>query len=280
MSTMKFGRFDIQAINFGSFRLDGGSMFGSVPKNLWSKKIVPDEENCIPLATRCLLISDSDRTFLVDVGMGEKWSEKSRQIFAIKNTPVDQLGFDPESVTDIILTHLHFDHAGGISRYVAGSTSEVELCYPKARVFLQEANWKNARSPTLKERASYLKENVDVLHDAKLELVRGSVEIYPDLWVHQVNGHTEGQQWIEIRSPEGAICYATDLIPTSHHVPVAYHMGYDICAGTILQEKDEFLASIVERGSILAFEHDPLVAAVKVKRDERGQYAVDKVIEI
>jgi glyoxylase-like metal-dependent hydrolase (beta-lactamase superfamily II) len=265
-----FGRFSVEAINFGFFRLDGGAMFGSVPKNLWSKRIPADAENCIRLATRCLLIKDEGRTFLVDVGMGEKWADKQRQIFAIQNLNPQ---FDRESVTDIILTHLHFDHSGGISRAIDNS-DELELCYPKARVYLQSANWKNALHPNLREKASYLPENVEPLKQADLVFVNGSTEIYPDLWVHQANGHTEGQQWIEIKDGDTSLIYPTDLIPTSHHLPVPFAMGYDICAKTVLEEKENLLSDALARDSIIVFEHDPDIAAGRIKKDERGHYAL------
>lgn len=277
---MQFENFSLSTVVFGTFRLDGGAMFGSVPKNLWNQKIAADEENCIPLATRCLIIQDKDRKFLVDVGNGEKWGDKPRKIFKIRNYSFAELKFEPESITDIILTHLHFDHAGGISRYRTGSTTEVELVYPSARVFLQEANWKNARNPSLKERASYLPENVEILKDAKLELVRDEAEIYPGIFVHRVDGHTIGQQWIEVRGKERSVVFPTDLIPTSHHVPLAYHMGYDACASTLLQEKESFLSLAVERNWIVVFEHDPAVSAATIKRDERGGYMIGERVEI
>lgn len=268
---ISFGRFTIECINFGFFRLDGGAMFGSVPKNLWSKRIPADEENCIRLATRCMLLRDGKRTFLVDVGMGDKWGDKQRQIFAIQNLNPQ---FDRSAVTDVVLTHMHFDHAGGISHYVDGRPDKLELSYPRAKVYLQEANWKNAQQPNLREKASYLPENVEPLKQADLVLTRGSMEIYPDLWVHQVNGHTEGQQWIEVKDGDRSIVYPTDLIPTSHHLPLPFVMGYDICAGTILKEKEAFLSSALARDAIVLFEHDPDVPAVRIKRDDKGHYAV------
>ncbi|MBX7136495.1 MAG: MBL fold metallo-hydrolase [Oligoflexia bacterium] len=275
---MKFGRFEIETINFGYFRLDGGSMFGSVPKNIWSKRIPADDQNRIRLATRCLVVRDGKRLFLVDVGMGDKWSEKERAIFAIEADEKAKPSFQPEEVTDLVLTHLHFDHAGGVSRLTA--EGKPELIYKHAHVHLQHDNLENAKAPNVKERASYLRPNWEPLQNSNLKLVNGSVEIYPDFWVHQVDGHTRGQQWIELRSPERSLIYTTDLIPTSHHLPLPYHMGYDICAEKLLKEKDEFLARAVKQNSIVVFEHDAEVEAVTVKVDERGHYAVQETIAL
>ena len=277
---LKFGKFEITAHTHGSFRLDGGAMFGSVPKNIWSKCVEADKENCIALTTRSLMLRCNDKVFLIDVGLGDKWSEKEKNIFNIKNIAQDKKGFRVEDVTDLILTHLHFDHAGGISCYSDDSQKEVELCYPNAHVWLQEDNYGNAKNPTLKERASYLKHNVEILESAKLELVKGSVEIFPDLWLHQVNGHTLGQQWVEIKSSAESIVFPSDLIPTAHHLPLAFHMGYDICAQTILQEKADFLKRAVENNWLIVFEHDPVTTACRVELDARGRYSAAEKLSI
>lgn len=269
---MKLGRFTIQEVVFGSFRLDGGCMFGSVPKNLWSKSIAADDQNCIPLVCRSLLIRDKDRVFLVDVGMGEKWGDKQRQIFAINNTPANSWCFSRDEVTDIILTHLHFDHAGGITHYNAAN--EADLSFPTARIHLQEANWIHAQNPTPKDRASYLPENVLPLKCSLLSLYKGDTEIYPGITVHRVDGHTPGQQWIEIHDDGASLFFATDLIPTAHHISLPYHMGYDVCAATLLSEKKDFLERAVNQNATVCFQHDRDTSAVRVTRDGRGQYVV------
>jgi glyoxylase-like metal-dependent hydrolase (beta-lactamase superfamily II) len=245
-------------------------MFGSVPKPLWMRAIAADEENRIPLLCRSLLVKHADRQFLIDVGLGEKWSDKQRLIYGIRNTPPFNWGFNPSQVTDVILTHLHFDHAGGISYRDADGS--LKLSFPHAKVHLQLANWDRARSPSLKDRASYLPENVGPLQNADLILYDGDAEIYPGITVHRVDGHTPGQQWIEISGGESPLFFATDLIPTSHHIPLAYHMGYDVCADTLLAEKEVFLARAVDERAIVCFQHDREVQAARVTRNERGQY--------
>jgi len=275
-----FGKFKISAHNHGFFRLDGGAMFGSVPKNLWSRLIKPDEENCIPLATRSILIEVEDRKILVDVGCGDKMPAKLNKIFAIKNTPEDELGFDRKAVTDVILTHLHFDHGGGISRFKDNSPDELELVYPQAQVFIQKDNYLNAKNPNIRERASYLKENIDILESGDLKLVDGSTEIFPDIWVHPIHGHTTGQQYLEIRHGTERIYYVADLIPTSRHLPLPFHMGYDMCAGTVIDEKEKFLEKALSENALIIFEHDPDTEAGYLAINERGHYCLAKKVTI
>jgi glyoxylase-like metal-dependent hydrolase (beta-lactamase superfamily II) len=275
---MTFGRFEVSLVNHGFYRLDGGAMFGTVPKNIWSGLIPPDEENCIRLATRALLIGDGERLLIADLGSGDKWTEKQRAIYAIRHLPPAQAGFDPAAVTDIVLSHLHFDHAGGISRYGAGGTSDVELCFPRARVHLQADNLETARNPNPRERASYLKENVRILERADLRLTRGSEEIWPGIWVHQNNGHTRGQQWLEVKNGPDSIVFPADLIPTSCHLPLPYTMGFDISAETLLREKEEFLSRAVANRWTVVFCHDPEIPAGRVVQDDRGRYVLGEML--
>ena len=275
---MKLGRFTVTPIVFGSFRLDGGCMFGSVPKNLWSRTIGADDENCIPLVCRSLVIEDGPRTFLVDVGMGEKWGEKPRQLYGIKSNSELARGYKPELITDVILTHLHFDHAGGISyRDAAG---DLQLTYPNAQVHLQSANWAQAQNPSPKDKASYLMENIEPLKKARLVLYDGTTEIVPGLFLHRVDGHTAGQQWLEVVGEGERIFFPTDLIPTSHHLPLAYHMGYDVCAETLLREKLAFLERAHKEDAIVAFQHDSEVVAARVGVNERGQFCVRERVNL
>lgn len=259
----------ISVISHGKFRLDGGSMFGSVPKTLWSRQILPDEQNCIPLEQRSLLIEQNDKIILIDVGMGDKWSEKNKTIYGINNSDHSDL---PSKVTDIILTHLHFDHAGGISRY--DSNQKIIPSYPAARVHIQKDNLINARSPHRKEKASYLPENVNALDLYDLNQVTGDVTLFPGVIVHEVHGHTQGQQWIEIIDGKEKYFFATDLIPTSHHLHPAYNMGYDMCAKTVFKEKEAFLKRAVNEDATIVFQHDPQVAMAKVAVNERGDFVI------
>lgn len=275
---MKVGSYQVSTINFGFFRLDGGAMFGSVPKNLWAKLTPADEENCIKLASRSLLIKGHGKTILVDVGLGDKWNEKSRKIFAINNTPTSEWGFNREDVTDVILTHLHFDHAGGITSYKNSSSQEVEISFPNATIYVQEENWVNANSPSLREKASYFPENVLPLNEAKLIKNIGDLEILPGIIVHKCNGHTLGQQWVEIKGKQ-SLMFATDLIPTSHHLPLPFTMGYDIHAAKVMEEKEAFLSYALKNNHIVVFQHDPEIVGCTVKKNEKGHYCVDEVVK-
>ncbi len=275
---MTFGRFEVSLVNHGFYRLDGGAMFGTVPKTIWAGLIPPDEDNCIRLATRSVLIDTGDRVFIVDIGCGEKWTDKLRRIYGIRNVPPAQAGFDPERVTDILVSHLHFDHAGGLSRFGAGDPADVELCFPQARVHLQADNYETARNPNPRERASYLKDDVRALDRADLRLARGSEEIFPGIWVHQNNGHTRGQQWVEVKIGTESIVFPADLVPTSRHLPLPYSMAFDVCTETLLREKEDFLSRAVDRRWVVVFCHDPNVPAGRVGRDEKGRYVLGDVV--
>ena len=273
-----FGRFAVSIHDHGFYRLDGGAMFGSVPKAIWSGLIPADGDNRIRLATNSLVIESGDRRFLVDVGCGDKWSEKQRRIYGIE--PAGPLPGGPAAVTDVILTHLHFDHAGGLSRRVPGADGGVEPCYPRARAHLQEANLDLARAPGPRERASYLPENLAVLERIPLELARGSAELVPGLWVHRSDGHTRGLQWVEVRGDGATVAFPSDLVPTSRHLPLPYAMGYDMNVERLLEEKAEFLRRAVAGDWIVVFVHDPEVPAARIRVDERGHYAVREAVTL
>jgi len=273
---MRFGPFAISVHNNGFFRLDGGAMFGTVPKVIWSKVAPPDDDNRIKLAARSLVIRAGDRVFLVDAGPGDRWTEKQRRIYDIKLPAEAAGGPDPDSVTDIILSHLHFDHARGIFRERPGAEGEVDLRYPDARVYVQAANYENAKKPNARERASYLAEDVKLLERMPLVLTSGSQELYPGIWVHGTNGHTRGHQWVEVKGDGRSLAFPADIVPTSRHLPLPYLMGYDISAETLLEEKDDLLSRAVAGCWILVFGHDPDIAAGRIARDEKGHYVLEE----
>jgi len=277
---MRFGPFDVSTITHGTFRLDGGAMFGTVPKAIWAKLSPPDDDNRILLAARSLIIRAGDRVVLVDAGMGDRWTEKLRRIYDIRPAEGDGPGLDAGGVTDVILTHLHFDHARGIFRARPGEEGQVDLRYPEARIHVQAANYETAREPNARERASYIAEDTKLLERTRLVLASGSREIVPGIWVHRTNGHTRGHQWVEVRTEGRSLAFPADIVPTSRHLPLPYLMGYDISAETLLVEKDALLGRAVEEGWILVFSHDPDVAAGRVGRDDKGHYALAEALAL
>lgn len=274
---MKTNRYEISLVNHGFLSLDGGAMFGSVPRPLWERKAHPDAKHRITLATRSLLIRGEGICALVDVGCGNKWSEKEQTIFnftpIIEQTPA----FHPEEITDLIITHLHFDHAGGLTYYNADGV--LQPSYPQATIWLQHDNYETAIDPNIRERASYLPEHIAQLKQGTLKLVQGTCEILPDIWVHQSDGHTRGLQYIEIRGGDAPILYPSDLIPTSHHLPLPYHMGYDMCAQTLLEEKAPFLERALQEKALIVFEHDPEIAVATIEKKESGHYGIAMIVE-
>lgn len=276
---MKVNNFEISQLVLDDFRLDGGAMFGSVPKNLWSKKIAADEQNRIQMCSRILVLKKQTQTILIDLGCGKKEDEKFRKIFQLEARHQKELSEIIPNVTDIILTHLHFDHCGGITYLDSNKT--LQLSYPQAKVYLQKRNWERALNPSIRERASYLTDNIQPLKNANMQLTSNAEEIIPGIKVFEVNGHTDGMQWILIGDEAGpAVAYVTDLIPTAHHIALPYIMGYDLCASTTLKEKEIFLEKAVKYNWILVFEHDFHTAAAKVAKDEKGNFFLAEKVEL
>lgn len=275
-----FGPFEISVRTHGFFRLDGGAMFGTVPKAIWSKLAPPDDDNRIRLAARSLIIRAEGRVIIVDAGMGDRWPEKLQRIYDIRPGSEGGADLEPASVTDVILTHLHFDHARGVFLARPGAEGEVDLRYPGAQIHVQRANYETARTPNARERASYIAEDVKFLGRARLVLASGSSEIHPGILVHETNGHTRGHQWVEIKAGGRTLAFPSDIVPTSQHLPLPYLMGYDMCAEALLQEKDALLSRAAEEDWILVFSHDPEVEACRIRRDDKGHYALRETVSL
>jgi len=275
---MKSGALEIFAPNTGMFKLDGGAMFGSVPKTLWEKAIPPDEFNRIPMALRILVVKDSatKRNFLIDTGIGHKWTEKLEKIYAIDHSKdtLDQAlkacGLSKVDITDVILTHLHFDHAGGATEFDA--QKRIVPTFPNATFYIQKDNFDWATRPNSREVASYLAENFQPLVDAKKLVVCDGVEGFenaikhPAFSVRLSYGHTIGLQCPLITIGDQKFFYPSDLIPTSSHIPVPWVMGYDIHVIKILDEKEEILKEALRDNWIMVYEHDPLIPATRVAK--------------
>lgn len=273
---MRVGRWEATSLDFGRFRLDGGAMFGVVPKVVWEREAPADAHNRIELALRCLLLRDGEHVVLVDCGVGEKDGPLFREMFALQDQGrglsqvLAEQGLRPEDVTDLLLTHLHFDHAGGAVRLQDGAGVPA---FPRARVHVQRRQWEWALAPSLRDRASYLKENLEPLRQADLHLLDGPGEILPGLSVVTVEGHTPGMQLVELDG-EGApgLVYCADLLPTLAHLPLAWVMGYDLHPLTVVEEKRALYQRFGDGSAWLVFEHDPRLAAARV--DSRGKRPV------
>jgi glyoxylase-like metal-dependent hydrolase (beta-lactamase superfamily II) len=266
------GSIRIHALNAGSQRLDGGAMFGVVPKPLWEKRIPPDERNRIPLAMRCLLIESADALVLVDNGAGNKEDARFIDIYGIENRPgsggtgptrleeaLAAAGFTPDDVDVVIDTHLHFDHAGGNTfRAPDGS---IHASFPRARYVIQSGEWEYAHLRNERVQASYLPHNFEPINEiGRFDFVTGEAEIVPGVGVWPTPGHTPHHQSVLIRSEGQTACFLADVIPTSAHLPLPWIMGYDVEPLVTLESKRALLAAARAEEWLLIFEHDPVVA--------------------
>ena len=267
MPRLTIAGWNIHTLESGHLWLDGGAMFGSVPKPLWSREHPADERNRIRLAMRCLLLEGHSRRVLVDVGVGDKLSPKLVDIYRVEQDPhtleraLEALGFSPEDVTDVFLTHLHFDHAGGSTRLEGG---RLIPRLPRARYFLQRLNWDNARSPNPRERASYMPENYEPLEAAGvLTLWEGPQHPWPGVDVFTADGHTRGQQLLRIGDDREVLYFVADLIPTAAHVRIPFVMGYDVAAIETMEEKRALLERAARELAWICLEHDPEIALAR-----------------
>lgn len=247
--TWKIAGYTITPLILSYFKLDGGSMFGPVPKVIWQKLMQPDERNRIQMVTRSLLIEGHGRKILLDAGCGEKWNEKERGIYDFKEMSY------PDGVTDIIMTHMHFDHSGGLCRQ---DTSGSLIPNFNAKLHLHRINYQNAKSPKRREVASYRQDCFDSLAHYECNLIdKSSTRLFPNLYVSRTDGHTEGQLIIEISDKEGGIIFCSDTIAFYHHRHEPYHMGFDMCAEMGLREKMKILRRAAKRSFTVVFQHDP-----------------------
>jgi len=278
---MRIGQYDIHALDTGTFALDGGAMFGVVPRTLWEKSNPPDERNRITMAARVLLLRGGGRTILVDTGNGGKFNEKLRTIYRMENAQgglegsLARHGVTPDAVTDVILTHLHFDHAGGATALRGG---EPAPAFPNARYYVQAEHWRAAQAPTERDRASFFADDFEPLRRAGvLEFTEGEGEILPGIRVAVIHGHTAALQCPVVSDGRTTLFYCADLVPTSSHVPLAWIMGYDLRPLVTLEEKRRILGQAADEGWVMVFEHDPLLGAARLARTEKGIVLGDAV---
>lgn len=271
---MTIGPYEIHALETGRFALDGGAMFGIVPKPLWAETNPPDERNRIELAMRVLLLVGNGRRILVDVGIGRKFSEKFRDIYKVDHsrtsleTSLIERGLNTSDITDVILTHLHFDHAGGSTVRIDG---EIQPTFPNATYYVQRAQWDLALRPTEKDRGSFMEQDYLPLKESGvLEFVEGETEICSGIELIVCNGHTDAQQLPRVSDGRTTVFYCCDLIPTASHLPLPYIMSYDLRPLQTLDEKKRLISKACEEDWILFFEHDPIIEAARIARTEKG----------
>jgi glyoxylase-like metal-dependent hydrolase (beta-lactamase superfamily II) len=242
-------------------------MFGVVPKPLWSRLTEPDEHNRIGLETNCLLLRHGERTVLVETGFGGKWSDKERGFYDLqRRTVVDALGeaqVDAADVTDVIVTHLHFDHAGGLTHLDGDAPVS---SFPNARIHVQKTEWDDALANKAVMTATYLRSHLDPVAD-QVDTVDGAAEVLPGITVFPVPGHTWGQQAVRFEDADGVVCFPGDVMPTANHVGLAFSMGYDVCPYENMLTKKALLEQAAGEGWRLALDHEPGAAVVTVAKD-------------
>lgn len=268
---MRLGDIEVLYLDGGTFALDGGAMFGIVPRVLWEKKSPPDEKNRIRIRANSLLVRAADKTIVVETGNGTQWDPKLRAIYAIQDGDplIDSLGkagVSPGQVDLIVNTHLHFDHAAGNTRL---ANDRVVPNFPNARYVVQRGELEHAMSPTERDRASYFPEHLQAISREGLwQLVEGKQEILPGVAVERIPGHNRDIQAVKISGGGKTLAFVADLLPTRHHIQLPWIMAYDLYPLQTLETKRQWLPRFVEEGWIVVFGHDADVAAATLH--ERG----------
>lgn len=271
---MKIGQYELHSIETGRFALDGGAMFGIVPKVLWNKLNPADEENRIEMALRSLLIMNDKHKVLVDTGIGTKFSEKYQKIYKIDQSndnlvsSLEKYNLEPKDITDVILTHLHLDHVGGATHREG---SKLKITFPNASYYVQKKHYDWALKPSEKDKGSFIREDFKPIEDGgKLRLVDGYAMILPNIDVIVYDGHTVAQQLVKISDGINTLVYCSDLIPFTSHIMIPYIASYDINPLTVIEDKENLLSRACNGDWILFFEHDPVTEAAKIEKTEKG----------
>lgn len=266
---------EVYTVNTGFFKLDGGAMFGVVPKALWSRTNPADENNCCTWAMRCMLVVEGNRVVLIDNGIGDKQEAKFFSHYYLHGSDslqhsLEKLGVGFHQINDNFLTHLHFDHCGGGIRY--GSHGQYESTFPRADYWSNPDHWHWATVPNPREKASFLKENILPMQElGQLKFLDlDKKQLFPGFEFITVDGHTDKQMLPKLSYKGKTIVFVADLLPSVGHIPIPYVMGYDTRPLLTMGEKERFLEEAVDQGYILFFEHDPIHECCTLKRTEKG----------
>ena len=268
----------LHTIETGHFKLDGGAMFGVVPKSIWQKTNPADSNNLIDMAMRCLLVEDGKRLTLIDTGIGNKQSERFFSHYLLHgddtlDSSLNKLGFHRNDITDVFLTHLHFDHCGGAIE-LEKSSGQFRPAFPNAQFWTNERHWEWATKPNPREKASFLSENILPLHESgQLKFIErtGNRSATPlGFEVLFVDGHTDSMMLPLIEMKGRKLCYMADLLPSTGHIPLAYVMGYDTRPLITLEEKSQILQTATEENWILFYEHDPINECSSLIQTDKG----------
>ena len=280
---MKIGKYNIHIVNSGYFYLDGGAMFGIIPKPLWEKTNPADEANRIKLATRNLLLVSDDKKILIDTGLGNKWSKKLSEIYRIEqdvytlNSSLAKLSVKPENITDVLLTHLHFDHTGGSTEMIDG---KLVPAFKNAKYYVSKKNFDWAMNPSERDKGSYVKDNFLPLFENGVLYFFNDKLFDDEIDLIEVNGHTIGMQLIKISDSANTILFCADLFPFTSHIPLPYVMGYDLQPLLTVEEKKQILPKVVDENWKLCFEHDPFYPFATVEKTETGFRVKEKFNEL
>ena len=280
---MKIGKYDLYSVETSEFGLDGGAMFGIIPKPVWEKKVSADELNRVNMVTRSLLLVSDEKKILIDTGNGTKWEEKYKKIYDINTDQYNiekslgKYGFSSEQITDVICTHMHFDHIGGNTKIKSG---EVVPTFPNAKYWISEENWKLANHPSQKDAGSFIEHDWKVLAENQMiEIIDGREPFIEGIETFVTNGHTPGLLHPIVSDGSNKLFYGADIFPMVAHIPIPWVMAYDVQPVVTMEEKQKLLQKMEREDWILFFEHDPHIQACSVHKDGK-HYKLNKEIKI
>ena len=280
---MKIGKYDLYSVETSEFGLDGGAMFGIIPKPVWEKKVSADELNRVNMVTRSLLLVSDEKKILIDTGNGTKWEEKYKQIYDINTDQYNiekslgKYGFSSEQITDVICTHMHFDHIGGNTKIKSG---EVVPTFPNAKYWISEENWNLANHPSQKDAGSFIEHDWKVLAENQMiEIIDGREPFIEGIETIVTHGHTPGLLHPIVSDGSNKLFYGADIFPMVAHIPIPWVMAYDVQPVVTMEEKQKLLQKMEREDWILFFEHDPHIQACTVHKEGK-HYKLNKEIKI